>query len=270
MELLPHDKKICFLVGSPRSGTTWLQRLLQASPLICGGEESHFFTLFSAPMNAANDMYLNRKRKIGPLCYTDRTGLEDAIRQLWNDIFTDLYKNNPVSVIHLEKSPFHSFCLDEIISIFPDAKIIFLTRDSRAVASSIVHASRSWGKHWAPDNYREAAIMWYRYSHSVMEWQQKNPDHSFLQIRYEDILENTENHLEKIFKFLTEDKDVGVPELLENFREKTENNKDPIGFSRMRGKIGWKTDMSFWGKVVTWKYTRKKMRELGYEISIFH
>ena len=37
-----------FIVGAPRSGTTWVQRLLTAHPRIVGGTESHLFNALSA------------------------------------------------------------------------------------------------------------------------------------------------------------------------------------------------------------------------------
>ena len=35
-----------FIVGAPRSGTTWVQRLLLSHPAIRGGQESNFFCAF--------------------------------------------------------------------------------------------------------------------------------------------------------------------------------------------------------------------------------
>jgi aminoglycoside phosphotransferase (APT) family kinase protein len=45
-----------FLVGCPRSGTTWHQKLLASHPRIRSGEESHFFSLYVGPqLRAWND-----------------------------------------------------------------------------------------------------------------------------------------------------------------------------------------------------------------------
>src|SRR5689334_13433315 len=35
--------RMCFVVGAPRSGTTWLQQLLYAHPLVATGGETHLF-----------------------------------------------------------------------------------------------------------------------------------------------------------------------------------------------------------------------------------
>src|SRR5580693_4573293 len=56
--LLTHDqaedmlcgKKLAFIVGSPRSGTTWLQLLLSRSPAIATALETNLFTQFMRPM----------------------------------------------------------------------------------------------------------------------------------------------------------------------------------------------------------------------------
>ncbi len=43
-------KRLVFLVGAPRSGTTWLQLLLSRSPAIVTAPETHIFSLFLRSM----------------------------------------------------------------------------------------------------------------------------------------------------------------------------------------------------------------------------
>ena len=111
-------KQICFLLGAPRSGTTWLQRLIQSSPYICGGEESHFFTLFAHPLRAADQMAMNEKRLVGPLAYISRTAYEQNLRNLWDGIFNEVYIREEQALIHLEKTPFNCLCINEIVRLF--------------------------------------------------------------------------------------------------------------------------------------------------------
>jgi len=40
---------LVFLVGCPRRGTTWLQRLLACHPAVRTGQESHVFEVHIAP-----------------------------------------------------------------------------------------------------------------------------------------------------------------------------------------------------------------------------
>jgi len=262
-------KTICFLVGAPRSGTTWIQRLLQAHPRICGGEESHFFSLFAAPLGMADELVSpDRKRKLGPLSYIGRAEFDDSLREVWDRIFRNLYEQNPQSTVHLEKTPGHAFCLDNIQRLFPEAKVIFLTRDSRAVASSLVHAGRGWGSHWAPDSYKAAALTWCRHVNAIRRWHAKNPDRPFLQVRYEDAMRGTHAELERMLRFLLPDsEDLHLDDTLRSFEASEAARQDPEGFSRKRGPQGWKEDMPLRGKLVIWRYTRKMMRDLGYDIT---
>jgi len=263
------NKQICFLVGVPRSGTTWMQRLLQSHPKICGGAESYFLSFFAHPLRESHQM-IDQDYKIGPLTYIDHERLENAIRSLWFEIFGDLYAASPTAEVHLEKTPHHSLFLRDAMRLFPTAKVIFLSRDSRAVVSSMIHASKTWGQHWAPRTYKQAASMWWQYTSAFTNWRRDNPDHSSLLIRYEDALADTEGALRTILEFLLGScSDGEIADTLNTFQRQALKTEEPEGFARIRGEEGWKTDLSLYGRLITWRYTRKKMRELGYDIAPF-
>ena len=263
--LSPDAPQPAFLIGAPRSGTTWIQRLLQSHPAICGGEESHFFTLLAQPMNAADQMAATAQRAIGPLVYCGREGFDQGLRNLWAHIFAGLYAENPAARVHLEKTPFHALTLTEIHRLFPKAPVILLLRDSRAVAASLVHAGRSWGRAWAPDTAKAAALEWSRHVSFALDWHRAHPEHPFLVIRYEDALADPRTALATMLEFLLP---PDVPPAIEatfgDYEAGQAARVDPEGFSRMRGADGWHRDLSWIEKLVVWRFTRKKMKELGY------
>lgn len=270
----PSHPRICFIVGAPRSGTTWVQRLLQSHKLICGGEESHFFGNFTLALREA-DRQIDSPRGLGPLTYIARDDYDDIFRMAWDKIFAGLYADNPEAQIHLEKTPSNALFLDEIHRLFPDALYIFLTRDSRAVTSSLVHAGKTWGAHWAPTDTRMAALMWRKHNLSMMDWRARHPDLPVLELKYEDAVADTPATLRQMISFLIPDAaQQQIEETLQAYEAdqagKTEQTrkKDPSGFARVRGATGWQKDMSFWQKCVTWRFTRKLMRELGYDVSL--
>lgn len=255
-----------FLIGAPRSGTTWIQRILRSHPAICGGPETHFFTLFGNAMALADRMSKqNPRRVIGPLAYVSRDTFEESLRRLWNEIFAGLYADHPDARVHLEKTPFHTLTLPEIHRLFPQAPIILLLRDSRAVASSLMQAGRGWGKYWAPATAREAAIEWYRHVDAALAWHKAHPEHPFLVIRYEEALADPQAALTRMLDFLLP---PGVPHDLAAtfaaYEAEEATRKDPEGFARLRGHAGWRSDMTLFEKIVVWRYTRKKMKEIGY------
>jgi hypothetical protein len=243
--------------------------MLQAHPLICGGEESQFFTLFAHPMRASVEM-IQVPRKTGPLVWMSGPEFESSLRDIWNAMFRQLYRDHPDAVVHVEKTPFHALCLDEVIQLFPDACIVFLTRDARAAAASMMHASGSWGREWAPRTIRQAVGLWYSHVRAVATWRERNPDHPFLRIRYEDLVANPEVELGRVLRFvLPSQVEVNAPALLRSFDAATRTTSDPDGFSRMRGIDGWKQDMKIYDKLIAYRYARKMMRELGYDPTIF-
>ena len=259
-------KKLCFLVGCQRSGTTWLQRILQQHPDICGAEESHFFRLFGPSLRQAQEM-IARDRKTGPLVYSDLESFEECLRSLWNDIFSRLYADFANCQIHLEKTPDHCLYLAEIIQLFPRARIIILLRDSRACVSSLVNAGRTWGAYWAPKSSKDAAILWHRNMKAVTDWQRTNSNHPCFVVHFEEAIRNPRPTVKNILAFLDLDgHDLTLSQMLNDDGAPT---NDPVGFIRKRGPDGWRDDLSWYDKLVTWRYTRKMMWKLGYECHPF-
>lgn len=139
---------LVFLVGAPRSGTTWLQLLLAQHP---GVATSHETQLFSQYLSRLERRYAYEKecRAAG----IRRTGLsrlvdDDAFRAL-NRTFAEqvwqiVQRAKPGAAIVLEKSPDHVFHGDLILALFPDAGFIHLIRDPRGVVNSFRHAADSW------------------------------------------------------------------------------------------------------------------------------
>src|SRR5687768_1430588 len=71
-----------FVIGSPRSGTTWVQRLLVAHPAVCGGQESHFFAAFGPPLRSMA-LRAPGKRAVGLACYLTMEEFGGEMRGLW-------------------------------------------------------------------------------------------------------------------------------------------------------------------------------------------
>jgi len=77
---------------------------------------------------------------------------------------------------------------------FPEAKLILLMRDGRAVTESSI---RSWGWHFdvAVDNWRRGAI-------DMARFLDQQPEDPALFVRYEDLIAQPEGELARIFRYL--------------------------------------------------------------------
>src|SRR4051812_17051709 len=93
-----------FVVGAPRSGTTWLQQLLVAAPQIVGGHESQFFVEL-APVWRNYQVGQKGSRMGGLHNYWLPQDFHAQICQLWYRTMGSLLQSKPGATYLSEKSP---------------------------------------------------------------------------------------------------------------------------------------------------------------------
>lgn len=126
--------KLVFVLGVGRSGTTWLQRMLQSSPE-CGGPEGEESMLFKAC-----EGLWNARRVFEDVCDEER--LIGGLAELADRAFGEaLGRVSPGAHWFVEKTPRHSILLPMIKRIYPDAHFIHVVRDGRDVARSMTEIS---------------------------------------------------------------------------------------------------------------------------------
>ena len=94
-----------------------------------------------------------------------------------------------------EKTPEHTSHLPTIRRLFPDAKVLFLYRDGRDVASSLAKAP------WMPPDLEVGFMVWLYYQRIVLQAMSSNVP-NFYFARYEDIVANPEQQFTEILSFL--------------------------------------------------------------------
>jgi hypothetical protein len=95
----------------------------------------------------------------------------------------------------VEKTPHHTLHIPRIRNLFPEAKLIYMMRDPRAVVSSVVHST-----FFNFDRSVENAVRQYR-----MFFAEAAPyfaSNSFLMVRYEDLMGDLASSLYGILEFL--------------------------------------------------------------------
>jgi hypothetical protein len=126
----PWTGRLLVVLGCGRSGTTWLERMLLASPDAGGpdGAESFLFKL-TRPL-------WERLPELAPVC--DREQVIAALRRFYDAIFEEaLALESPEARVFIEKTPMHSLMVGEIAAIYPRAHYLHLVRDGRDVARSM-------------------------------------------------------------------------------------------------------------------------------------
>jgi hypothetical protein len=285
---------LVFIVGSPRSGTTWLQRLLAANPKIQTGQESKVFRAYLSPQLRAWRWELNREKNpetatgrggTGLSCYFREDEFLRILRGYMLQLLDPMIRNLQPGELFVEKTPQHALCIAEIKEMLPECKIIHLLRDARDVVASLLHASRGWGAGWAPSQSGKAAATWVRHVKSVRESAASLSEREFLEITYERLWGSTDSALREVSNFLGLDwSDDEMAEAIEanrsdavragngtsipNRGEVAERSgavvRDPRTFVRKAEPGGWRSDLSLGEKIRVWRVARKTMRQVGY------
>lgn len=190
------------LVGAPRSGTTWLQRLLLHHPGCCGGQETHWFVHLDGIAREARRK-LEMPRPHGVLCHLDEDALDAVLRRTWIEVATPAIEAAPDATILLEKTPDHARHLDLVDRLLPESRVIHLVRRPEDVVASLLAASRTdWGRAWAPGSVESAARTWVESVEAAEASGTRLGSRRFLRVRHGDLAVAPKETLSRIFSFL--------------------------------------------------------------------
>ena len=154
------QKTIFFVCGSMKSGTTWLQIMLDAHPAISCGGEGHFADRLGPAFQAAAKDYnqhieWKNAQKIGELGGFVRLGdteMAYAMRTLVLLLLAQQAGDRPVAAVG-EKTPDNILGLPFLDALFPEAKFIILVRDGRDCAVSGWFHNRRLAADWLAQTY---------------------------------------------------------------------------------------------------------------------
>jgi hypothetical protein len=211
------EHKHLFVAGPQRSGTTLLQLVLSAHPLITVTPEAQFITrLFAEDYAPEQPLNQTQKQVAIALMRDDQKlnswpsfNLEDflaivpwqtdlTLRQLLDFLFRFFAKQTHSGTDYLgnKKSLYASKPHGRYTKrIFPDAKFIYIVRDPRDVTRSML-------KNLAPSSLEKAARICQRRGRNIAEMMELFPD-DVLIVRYEDLILTPEPVSRRICEFLS-------------------------------------------------------------------
>jgi Sulfotransferase family len=204
-----HD--IVFIIGSPRSGTTWLQRLLATHPKVRTGQESFLFAGYVGP--PLKHWHWEVARESDPATATDTGGLglscyfqEEEFLEILRDYMARLMRPMVAELgpgeLFVDKTPKHALFVREIAEMLPASRFIHVVRDPRDVTASLVAGSRGWAASWAPSTSKEAIELWVDHVQAASQAARQLPPDRFCQIRYEAMMDAPNATLQQVASFL--------------------------------------------------------------------
>ena len=197
-----------FIVGPPRSGTTWLQRLLATHPRVRTGQESFVFAWYlerafqrwRREVERQEERSANRRQGIGLGAFLRE---EDVLRWMRLPLAQMLSAAGvQENDLFLEKTPGHARTLPAIREVLPKARVIAVIRDPRDVVASLLAASTSWGRDWAPRGGRAAAAEWTANVQGIRQGRTLLGPRELFEVRYEALRERPERVLRQVAEFL--------------------------------------------------------------------
>lgn len=207
---------VAFIVGSPRSGTTWLSRLVGAHPAVASTYETHLFNAYIGPLVEQwreHDRDLRRhadrfnsegvppESTIGLPYVLTHDEFQQALRRFALDVLSGVTRLKPGCELVVEKTPSHSAWIPEIEAILgPDTRYVHIIRDGYDVVSSLRRSADGWGRAWAPNDTRSATRRWATAVHQA----RRGAVHGerYLELRYEDLRADPAGVLPHVFSFL--------------------------------------------------------------------
>jgi hypothetical protein len=196
------DKQFLFIIGSPRSGTTWLQLMLGSHPSVCATAELTLYDKYVAPWLEAwkTETHLAEEGKsyVGMPVLWDEQEFHGFLSGFLQAAYSKMLTTKPQASHILDKHPGYSQCIETIQHFIPQARFIHLIRDGRDVAVSLFAASRQLRWYSRRPLYAFGE-MWKR---QVLAARQAAafPDR-YLEVRYEDLSASPAGTLETVFDF---------------------------------------------------------------------
>lgn len=282
-------QNLLLIVGCPRSGTTWLQRLLAAHPKVRTGQESDLFDTYVGPQLRAwrtgLDAASSGRGGLGLGCYLDEDAFRRTLRTYALSLIEPMVGRLAPDEVFVEKTPGHILWIPEILDLFPQTRFIHVVRDARDVVASLLAASQSWGSGWAPRRAGSAAATWRSHVEAGLAAARQLPGTQLIEVRYEDLHANPIGQLRRAADLL------GLEWPEDEIRTAVEVNRadvarhgggteipvggefaartggvvrEPQGFVRKAQPQAWRSDLTAFQKLRTWMVARHTMAAAGY------
>jgi len=277
-----------FIIGNPRSGTTMFRLMLTSHKTIYVPTESGWALHLSSKYQKHNDIDVDafladlqqcKKIEYWDIDYVDLKNYLKGRNKHYRQISASVYQYCATKygkVIYGDKNNNYLNHVEDLSQIYPESKFIHLVRDGRDVACSYRNLQKlEKGKYFPdlPSSVIDCAYEWVKNIETIQNSLSKLKKDQYLEIRFEDLVNNTERALAKVCTFLEQDyddnmlkfylknRDEGLePEDLMKWKQDTSK---PIDTSQT-GK--WKHNFFAEDKLFFQTIASHTLKEYGYEI----
>jgi hypothetical protein len=207
--------KHVFIVGCPRSGSTWATFLLAHHPEVATFQHAKVFHYLQAmqrwhrnksgysfivepSLDDAPDAKRDANLKLAQAL--PEAELYPLLRPVAEGILASVAAARPGASVVVDKTPENGHLAEFILKVLPDAYFLHIARDPRSVFCSHRSASRSWAKWEFPTQPIDGARFWNDDVAAALSIEAMTD--RYLQVRYEDLKDNGPTELARILSWL--------------------------------------------------------------------
>jgi len=200
-----------FVIGCPRSGTTLLSQLLSSTQW-GAPVETQFIIKYYKKLKKYGEIE-NKKnfKKLMRDILSERPIMQWKLTINLDQFYDELPIKNYRNIIDRlcmkrfntkgklswgDKTPRYIIDLDILYKLFPNSKFIYIVRDGRDTALSLLN------RQWGPNNIFSCAEFWERCNRETNTINTIKKNGQLFRIHYERLLENPNETVKKIYNFL--------------------------------------------------------------------
>jgi tetratricopeptide (TPR) repeat protein len=186
-------RRIAFLLGHPRSGTTVLERILDAHPEVTAASEYPTFEL------GMSESFQVRPGEAPALLEDQLAGMRERYWETMEGVLPEPIGGR----LLLDKNPGLTDGVHGILRIFPEAKLLVMLRDPRDVLLSCFFQDFGWSRLGVACQTLEGAVA--AWETTMRHWVTVRPlldAEQFREFRYEEFVSAPERGAEELLQFL--------------------------------------------------------------------
>jgi hypothetical protein len=235
VKIVSQEESPIIVFGAPRSGTTYVNRILNEHPEIFITHETRLFAWVHQSLNILpqdDQVVLNH-----------RDTFIEHLRSVYPNLIRDFYKTlQPHARYWGDKNPHYADqlnrgCLETIIALFPEARFIHVIRDGRDVVSSLIR------KGWV--DFDSAHQTWMSHIEIGCAFGRNQPPNRYVELRYEDLIQDDVGGARRLFDFLR----IEIHPNVVNFCQAQRDQRTPLSMPTRDLSRG--AAISDWGTMLT-------------------
>ncbi len=226
--------RMLFLISTPRSGSTLLQRMIGGHSEIFTHPEPHLMTPLAHlgyydKVDKAPYDHINSAEAMRSFVEELPRGEEDyldAVRAYADTLYGRMLAPTGKRYF-LDKTPAYALVLPFLERVYPEAKYVVLTRHPLAIFSSF--ANSFFDGDWETAHRFNPIVERYVPAIARFVREAKTP---MIHVRYEELVASPEAHLERVFGFLGLENQPEAVDYGDRFDAKKAGPGDPIGVTQ--------------------------------------